>query len=47
MNGLRDLGAVFGIDHRWYPYDITVLALCDVDAARGACGCLPPAATVG
>jgi hypothetical protein len=33
------LGALFGIDRRWYPYDITVLALRNAWAAHRGCGC--------
>lgn len=40
LGHLIELGAVFGIGHRWYPYDIAVLALRDRSAgARNSCGC--------
>lgn len=39
LGQLIELGAVFGIDHRWYPFDITPLALLDGDAAQQTCGC--------
>lgn len=40
LGHLIELGAVFGIGHRWYPYDIAVLTLGDPSAgARSGCGC--------
>lgn len=40
LGHLIELGAVFGIGHRWYPYDIAVLTLREPSAgARSGCGC--------
>ena len=39
LGDLIELRAVFGIDHRWYPFDVTVLARLDAGAARHGCGC--------
>lgn len=39
LGQLIELGAVFGIDHRWYPYDITLLALLDGRRRPPPCRC--------
>jgi hypothetical protein len=39
LGTLIQLGAVFGIDHQWYPYDILSLALFDGDSAQRSCAC--------
>lgn len=39
LGQLIELGAVFGIDHRWYPYDITLLALLDGRGRQAPCRC--------
>jgi hypothetical protein len=39
LGDLIELRAIFGIDHHWYPYDITLMALHDAAAAREGCAC--------
>lgn len=39
LGNLIELRAVFGIDHHWYPYDITVLAHRDTGPSHYACKC--------
>lgn len=39
LGHLIELGAVFGISHHWYPYDITVVAHLDAGMVRTGCGC--------
>lgn len=36
---LIEAGAVLGIDHRWYVYDIALVALQDLPVALTGCGC--------
>lgn len=39
IGALIEMGAIFGIGHRWYPYDIAVAALHGDAAANRGCEC--------